>query len=78
MTGAARCAFARILSDALRTRQKVSLAGLRNGRTQWVVVSAAVVQRNCGGLMAGPRSDVQPLFNVLFVIVDEPSSYSRN
>ena len=47
------------------TRQRGAVVPKRVRGTQWVVVSAAVVQRNCGGLMAGPRSDVQPLFNVL-------------
>ena len=51
--------------DVPWTRQRGAVVPKLDGRTQWVVVSAAVVQRSCGGLMAGPRSDVQPLFNVL-------------
>eukprot|EP00310_Coccolithus_braarudii_P024339 CAMPEP_0183340398 /NCGR_PEP_ID=MMETSP0164_2-20130417/6967_1 /TAXON_ID=221442 /ORGANISM="Coccolithus pelagicus ssp braarudi, Strain PLY182g" /LENGTH=121 /DNA_ID=CAMNT_0025510533 /DNA_START=511 /DNA_END=874 /DNA_ORIENTATION=+ len=38
------------------TRGAAVVAPIRDGGTQWVLASATVKQRTCGGAMPGPRS----------------------
>jgi len=52
-------------NDVPWTRQRGAVVPKLDGRTQWVVVSAAVATASCGGSTRGTESDVQPLFNVL-------------